>query len=147
MEMIGEGLRSVREEGLSIREAARERVEQSIREKVRLPGMGHRTHSVDPRTAVLFGQARASRLAGDGITFMIELEQGARALIKPLPINIDGALAGVLYDLGFPPVFGKFVFIIGRVAGLTAQVFEEYTREKPMRIRIPVEYDGEPPRK
>jgi citrate synthase len=147
MEMIGEGLRSVREEGLSIREAARERVEQSIREKVRLPGMGHRTHSVDPRTAVLFGQARASRLAGDGITFMIELEQGARQLIKPLPINIDGALAGVLYDLGFPPIFGKFLFIIGRVAGLTAQVFEEYTREKPMRIRIPVEYDGEPPRK
>jgi hypothetical protein len=32
------------------------------------------------------------------------------------------------------------------VAGLTAQVFEEYTREKPMRIRIPVEYDGKPPR-
>jgi citrate synthase len=146
MEIIGEGLRRVREEGLSIQEAARETVEQSIRDKVRLPGMGHRTHSTDPRTAVLFSQARGAGLAGDGIAFMVELEQAARALIRPLPINIDGALAAVLYDLGFPSIFGKFIFIIGRVAGLTAQVFEEYTREKPMRIRISVEYDGEPPR-
>jgi citrate synthase len=52
----------------------------------------------------------------------------------------------VLYDLGFPPPFGKLVFIIGRVAGLTAEVAEEYAREKAMRIRIPVAYDGLPPR-
>ena len=77
---------------------------------------------------------------------MTALEQAVSARIKPLPINIDGGLAAVLYDLGFPPLFGKFVFIIGRVAGLTAQVTEEYTRERPMRIRIPVEYDGDPPK-
>jgi len=35
--------------------------------------------------------------------------------------------------------------IIARVAGLTAEVAEEHGREKPMRIRIPVEYDGVPP--
>ena len=66
--------------------------------------------------------------------------------IKPLPINIDGALAAVLFDLGFPPGAGKLMFIVGRVAGLTAEVAEEYSREKPMRIRIPVKYDGVPPR-
>lgn len=146
MEIIRDAVRRVRDEGLSIREAARETVERSIRDRVRLPGMGHRTHTVDPRTAILFGQARAAGLAGDGVGFMTQLEVAARARIKPLPINIDGALAAVLHDLGFPPIFGKFIFIIGRVAGLTAQVFEEYTREKPMRIRIPVEYDGVPPR-
>ena len=32
-----------------------------------------------------------------------------------------------------------------RVAGLSAEVLEEYTREKPMRITIPVTYDGVPP--
>ena len=146
MEIIGEGVRRVRAGHLSLCEAAVEAVERSICDNVRLPGMGHRTHSVDPRTAMLFGQARTSGLAGDGIAFMVELERAARERIKPLPINIDGALAAVLFDLGFPPIFGKFIFIIGRVAGLTAQVFEEYTREKPMRIHIPVEYDGEPPR-
>ncbi len=59
--------------------------------------------------------------------------------------NIDGALAAVLHDLEFPPEAGMFMFIIGRVAGLTAEVAEEYAREKPMRVRIPVEYDGEEP--
>jgi citrate synthase len=146
MEIIGDAVRRVRDEGMTLGQAADQTVDRSIRDRVRLPGMGHRTHSVDPRTAVLFGQARASGLAGSGVAFMIELERAARERIKPLPINIDGALAAVLFDLGFPPIFGKFIFIIGRVAGLTAQVFEEYTREKPMRIRIPVEYDGEPPR-
>ena len=146
MEIIDAGLKLTRERGLSIADAARETVDQSIKDKRRLPGLGHRVHSVDPRTAVLFEQARTSGLAGDGIAFMRALEAAAGAKIKPLPINIDGALAAVLYDLGFAPIFGKFFFIIGRVAGLTAQVFEEYTREKPMRIRIPVEYDGEPPR-
>jgi len=52
----------------------------------------------------------------------------------------------VLHDMGFAPVFGRLVFIIGRVAGLTAEVAEELSREKPMRIRIPVEYDGIAPR-
>jgi citrate synthase len=146
MEIIGEALARARAHDQSIDDAARETVQRAIKDKVRLPGLGHRVHSVDPRTAVLFSQARESGLAGDGIAFMLAVEAAARANIKPLPINIDGALAAVLYDLGFSPLFGKFIFIIGRVAGLTAQVFEEYTREKPMRIRIPVEYDGEPPR-
>ena len=41
---------------------------------------------------------------------------------------------------------GKLMFIVGRVAGLSAEVLEESTREKPMRIKIPVAYDGVPPR-
>jgi citrate synthase len=52
----------------------------------------------------------------------------------------------VLHDMGFSPAFGRLVFIIGRTAGLTAEVAEELSREKPMRIRIPVEYDGVGPR-
>jgi citrate synthase len=53
----------------------------------------------------------------------------------------------VLHDMGFPPTFGRLVFIIGRVAGLSAEISEELDREKPMRIKIPVEYDGEPARR
>jgi citrate synthase len=101
---------------------------------------------VDPRTGVLFEMAREGGLAGTGIAFMEALESASREKIKPLPINIDGALAAVLYDLGFPSPFGKLVFIAGRVAGLTAEVAEEYEREKAMRIHVPVEYDGVPPR-
>jgi citrate synthase len=142
MEMIAAGLEMARRDSIGIVEAARRTVLESVQKKKRLPGFGHRVHSLDPRTPLLFGIARDSKLAGLGIEFVSAVEQFARELIKPLPVNIDGALAAVLYDLGFPPLFGKFVFIIGRVAGLTAQVMEEYTRERPMRIKIPVHYDG-----
>ena len=146
MTMIGDAVRRSRQEGLSLADVARETVEESLRTKARMPGMGHRVHTVDPRTAVLFGQAREFGIAGDGVVFMTELERATAALIKPMPINIDGSLSAVLYDMGLPAMFGKFIFIIGRVAGLTAQVMEEFTREKPMRIQIPIAYDGEPPR-
>ena len=52
----------------------------------------------------------------------------------------------MLHDLGFTPPAGRFMFIIGRVAGLTAEVAEEYLRERPMRIKFDVEYDGVPPK-
>ena len=90
--------------------------------------------------------ARSGGMAGDGIAFLEALEKAVAERIKPLPINIDGALAAVLHDLGFEPAFGRLVFLIGRVAGLTAEVAEELAREKPMRIKIPVEYDGDGPR-
>jgi citrate synthase len=111
----------------------------------RLPGLGHRTHSQDPRTIVLLQMARELDVAERGVAFIIALEASVREVIKPLPVNIDGAIAAVLYDLGFSAVMAKFLFMIGRVAGLTAQVNEEYTRERPMRIRIPVIYDGPAP--
>jgi citrate synthase len=146
MELIAEGLRLKQAELVSIEDAARRIVADRKARGERIPGLGHRTHSTDPRTQVLFGLARDRGIAGDGVALMTALERAVSTEIKPLPINIDGALAAVLHDLGFPPLFGKFVFIIGRVAGLTAQVTEEYTRERPMRIRIPVEYDGDPPK-
>lgn len=147
MEMIADGLGRVSADSISIGQAAGRIVDETRAQRKRLPGLGHRVHTVvDPRTPVLFGMARELGLAGNGIAFMEALEQAVREKIKPLPINIDGALAAVLYDIGFPPSFGKLVFIVGRVAGLSAEVAEEYAREKPMRIRIPVAYDGEPPR-
>ncbi len=147
VQMIGEGIDLVHRESISIKSACHRLAAKAKSEHRRLPGLGHRVHTTDPRTHVLFTMAREYGLAGDGIAFMEALEEAAREQIRPLPINIDGALSAVLYDLGFSPEVAKLVFIIGRVAGVTAQVMEEYTREKPMRVRIPVIYDGPPPRK
>jgi citrate synthase len=146
MEMIDGAVQRARADAVSLQVAAERVIEDSRAKKTRLPGLGHRVHSEDPRKDVLFNMAREFGLAKDGIAFIEILETAVREKIKPLPINIDGALAAVLYDLGFPPAAGKLFFIIGRVAGLTAEVAEEYSREKAMRIRIPVHYDGEPPR-
>jgi citrate synthase len=146
MELIAQGLTAAKSDGLTPAAAARRSVEAAVRDKRRLPGLGHRVHTTDPRVKVLFDMARAEGVAGDGILFMEALEDEARTRIKPLPMNIDGALAAILHDLGFTPPAGRFLFIVGRVAGLTAEVAEEYEREKPMRIKIPVTYDGPPPK-
>jgi citrate synthase len=146
MEMIAAGIQRAAKESLPLEETAARVVAEYRERRVNLPGIGHRWHTVDPRTAVLFDQARRSGLAGDGIRYISAIEAAVKEKIKPLPINVDGALAAVLHDLGFPPAAGKLFFIIGRVAGLSAEVQEEYQREKAMRIRIPVLYDGVPPR-
>ena len=146
MELIAAGLARAREGGLSLDDAAREVVREARAESRRLAGFGHRVHTTDPRTAILFDLARRGGIAGDGIAFLEALERAIATAVKPLPINIDGALAAVLHDMGFAPAFGRLVFIIGRVAGLTAEVAEELAREKPMRIKIPVRYDGAPAR-
>jgi len=147
MFLIGDHAPSARRGPASMQDAA-DAVVQRLRDDDRaVPGIGHRVHTTDPRVAVLFGLAREHGIAGDGVAFVSALEAAAARLIKPLPINIDGAVAAILYDLGFPPSAGKLIFIIARVAGITAEVAEEHAREKAMRIRIPVEYDGEPPRR
>lgn len=146
MEMIAGGLERARATGASLDEVALAIATEWRAAGRRVAGFGHRVHATDPRTAILFDLARRGGVAGDGVTFVEAMERAIATVVKPLPINIDGALAAVLHDMGFPPAFGRLVFIIGRVAGLCAEVSEELAREKPMRIRIPVEYDGTGPR-
>jgi citrate synthase len=147
MELIEAGLAEARQSGAALETVAARIVDEAKTAKQRLPGFGHRVHStIDPRVAVLFGLAADAGLAGDGVRFARALEAAVRDRIKPIPLNIDGALAAILVDLAFPPMVGKLMFIVGRVAGVSAEVLEEYAREKPMRIKFQVAYDGVPPR-
>jgi citrate synthase len=146
MELIIAGLEEARHDGVSLEAVADRNVAAAMTAKTRLPGFGHRVHStIDPRVDVLFTLAEDAGLAGDGIRFARALESAIARRIRPIPLNIDGALAAILTDLGLPAMVGKLIFIVGRVAGLSAEVLEEYAREKPMRIKIPVQYDGVPP--
>jgi citrate synthase len=143
MELIADGLAQAGREGLPLAVTAARQVDALKAARLRVPGFGHRVHrDIDPRVAVLFSLAEANGLAGEGIRYLRTLEQAIAERIKPIPINIDGALAAILHDLGLPALVGKLLFIVGRVAGLSAEVLEEYSREKPMRIKIPVVYDG-----
>src|SRR5688572_27888172 len=67
MELIAAGVARARDGKTSLEGAADQTVMDSIERKVRLPGLGHRAHAVDPRTAVLFGLARKHGIAGDGV--------------------------------------------------------------------------------
>ena len=77
---------------------------------------------------------------------MLEALAAAFAKIKgkKLPINVDGAIAAVLCELGFPSHMGNAFFMIARMPGILAHYSEEKQRQKPMRRINPndYEYDG-----
>ena len=146
MQWIADAL-AARETNATMETVAERCVRESLARGERVAGFGHRVHrEIDPRTDVLIGLARENGIEGDGVAFMRAVERELEKLVKLLPLNIDGVLAAVLHDIGCSPLFSKCLFIIGRVAGLSAQVAEEYEQERPMRIRIPVRYSGPAPR-
>ncbi len=113
--------------------------------KKRMPGFGHRLHKVDPRTGKLFEIAERHGYGGRHIGLCRAIETAlTKKTGRTLPINVDGAIAAVISDMGFDWRLGKGFFIISRVPGLLAHAYEEMTRERPMRTLgpPPFEYDG-----
>lgn len=116
----------------------------------RLPGYGHRFHTKDPRTIRLFHLAEEWGIAGEHVQMAKALETGIEKVFgKRLPINVDGAIAALLCDMDFPPELANAFFIMARVPGLVAHVYEEMTRMRPMRHinTREHEYDGPPERR
>jgi citrate synthase len=145
MKTIREGLRHVRED-LSIERAGAAIVSEARAAKKRLAGFGHRLHAQDPRTDRLFALAQEAGVAAEPIALLRSME---KALAEsrggdPLPINVDGAIAGVLVGLGFGEEMANLFFILGRVAGMAAHIDEEWSRQRPMRRIHPTDhaYDG-----
>ena len=115
----------------------------------RLPGFGHRIHTRDPRTGRLFQIASDLGIAGEYVQMAKALEGAIeRSSGKRLPINVDGAIAALLCEMDFPPELANAFFIMARIPGLVAHVYEEQTRMKPMRHINSKnhEYDGIPER-
>lgn len=101
--------------------------------KMRMPGFGHRLHKIDPRTVRLFEMADQLKFSGRHQALAKAIEGVFEKQGKSLPINVDGAIAAVISDMGFDWRLGKGFFIISRTVGLIAHAYEELTRERPMR--------------
>ena len=115
----------------------------------RFPGFGHRIHTKDPRTIRLFQLASDLGIAGEHVEMAKAIEDAIKQESgKALPTNVDGALAAVLCEMNFPPELANGFFILARIPGLIAHVYEEQTRMKPMRHinSKDHEYDGVPER-
>jgi len=142
---LQEGLFRMKDEEKTIDEMAKILVKEAKEQHRRILGFGHRVHTSDPRTKRLFLLAEELKISGDNINLSkaieVELENSTG---KKLPINVDGAIAAIISDMGFDWRLGKGFFLLGRVAGLTAQVYEEQTEQKPMRkmFSVECEYDG-----
>ena len=133
------------EKKLSAEEAAATLIRQYREQKKRISGFGHRYHTQDPRTRKLFSMAKELGIAGEFVDIAEAVEaELQKALGKKLPINVDGAIATLLCELEFPPALANAFFIMARMPGWVAHIYEEQTRQKPMRVIEPrnYEYDG-----
>ncbi len=125
--------------------SAEKLVEKVIASGERIPGYGHKVYTEDPRSKQIFEKAKVLGFYGEHCALAVEVEKILEEKKgKKIPINVDGAIAAVVSDMGFDYRLGKGFFLIGRVVGLIAHIFEEWVREKPFR-RIAdeeIEYDG-----
>jgi len=125
--------------------AARSVVAEHRAHKRRFPGFGHKLYRRDPRTVRMLDLAREYGVGGVHVEFAVAVQDALEAALeRPMPLNVDGAIAAVLCDMGFDWRVGKGFFIIARVPGVVAHVVEEWRREKPFR-RLPegsYGYDG-----
>jgi citrate synthase len=140
--LLQDGVQEAKKSGSSLEKIALTIVASAKEQNRRIPGFGHRVHTADPRTKKLFSLSESLGVAGDHVALSRAIESCLEhSSGKKLPINVDGAIAAVSSDMGFDWRLGKAFFLLGRVAGLTAQVYEEQTQEKPMREMFSIEYD------
>jgi citryl-CoA lyase len=142
-------LLDARETGSPDREAARTVAERIGEEGRRLPGYGHAVHDPDPRAARLLDVAGELGFRGRWCALARAVEDVTDEVFgRRLGMNIDGALAAILLELGLDWRQGKAFYVIARPAGLVAHAFEEMTRERPYRDVgwESVDYDGPPDR-
>jgi citrate synthase len=130
--ILQEWARQMHQEDWNHEVTARNLLENLKKENKRMPGFGHRMHTKDPRTTRLFALAKELGFQKDHVKLSLELEK-MFATNKSLPINVDGAIAAVISDMEFDWRLGKAFFLVGRVAGMIAHVYEEMTTQKPMR--------------
>ena len=98
----------------------------------KIPGFGHRYHSVDPRADKLIEVAIDEGFIGPHLKLALAL-QDLVSDKKDIMLNVDVANAAILSDLGFDPELGLGVFIIGRVPGIIAHIHEERMDEEEFR--------------
>ncbi len=142
MQLLHEGLQLVRG-GKSYRDAATEVLKRYIETDETPPGFGHRFHTRDPRAARLFQMALELEVEAEHIQMIRAIEMvlhDPRSGARPVPVNIDGAIAALCGDLGIPPAAANAMFIISRIPGIAAHAQEERERQPPMRQIDPKDY-------
>jgi citrate synthase len=137
-EFIEESYKYMKDNSLSLNEAATKIAFSCKEEKRRIPGFGHRLHPEgDIRAIRLRRLAETLGLVGERIRLYeainrktIELSGG-----KLLPINVDGMMAAILCDMGIDPLYMSGVGAISFLPGIIAHVVEEIKTHEGESIR------------
>jgi citrate synthase len=104
----------------------------------KIPGFGHRYHSEDPRASKLLKIAEEYGISDVHTELALAIEE-ILFETKGIKMNIDGANAGILSDMGVDWSLGTGIFMVGRLPGIISHVFEEKTVETPFRKFVDVD--------
>lgn len=98
------------------------------------PGFGHRVLTIDARAQTLFSIAKENGFFGKYCAFALSVHEELNKISsKPLPVNVDGALGAILCDMNVDPRLSQGIFMISRVPGLLAQIYEEMVNDEGLR--------------
>jgi citrate synthase len=113
-------------------------VDEFFNNDEKIPGFGHRYHSEDPRASKLLKIAEEYGISDVHTELALAIEE-ILFETKGIKINIDGANAGILSDMGIDWSLGTGIFMVGRLPGIISHVFEEMTVETPFRKFVDID--------
>jgi citrate synthase len=113
-----------------------------------LPGFGHPLHKDgDPRTTRLLALSDELGVSGEHVALIRAIEAAVPEVYgRVLPLNVSGAIAAPMLDLGLPAYTLKAIPLLARTAGLLGHLREEH--ERPIGFTLAaladagIEYDG-----
>ncbi len=116
-------------------------VDDHIKKKRSLPGIGHHIHKpVDPRAPRLFEIATENGFSGPYVALMNAVaDEAQKQLGKSLPVNATGAIAAVASELRIPWNVVRGIGVMARAIGLVAHVLEELRDPMAREIKAMVE--------
>ena len=124
-------------------ETAVERVLEMLKQKVKIPGFGHRVYRTeDPRATHLrvLSEELGKRTGQERLYLMSKRVEETIKSEKKLNPNVDFYSASTYYSLGIPIDLFTPIFAVSRMSGWTAHVLEQYKNNRLIRPRA--EYKG-----
>lgn len=100
----------------------------------RMPGFGIPTHDADPRAPVLLQVAQETGAAGPYCRLLVAIEHALElAKGRPIPANLDGIVAALVLDFGFPIECASAFVMIPRSFSTLAHHLEEKSQKTRWR--------------
>ncbi|MGD9853209.1 MAG: citrate/2-methylcitrate synthase [Nitrospirales bacterium] len=103
-----------------------------------VPGIGHRVKSLrnpDKRVKELVGYVKSLKIKTPHLDFALEVEKITAAKKDNLILNVDGTMAAVLVDIGFPVDSLNGFFILARTIGMIGH-WTDQKRQGSRLIRL-----------